>query len=232
MRYPVSHPHQAVVHDGLVISEREKDKHPNYDWHGRHSDTRYRMIGQARLTLTVQGGVALHRTRKAGSKNATTPRNSPFPSYNLLLSMNSSQHGPAGAPAPIRIAAAVIADDAGRVLLVRKRGTAFFMQPGGKLHEGETRQETLARELNEELGCRLVEAEFLGDFSAPAANEARHIVEAALFSAKITGDLRPAAEIEEIAWVEPSRTDLSLAPLTRDHVLPLILSRRSKAAAS
>ena len=118
-------------------------------------------------------------------------------------------------------------------MLVRKRGTAFFMQPGGKRHDGETPHETLARELNEELGCTLLEAEFLGAFSAPAANEPDHIVEAALFSAKITGDIRPAAEIEEIAWVDLSETrGLVLAPLTRDHVLPLILSRRSKAAGS
>jgi 8-oxo-dGTP diphosphatase len=32
----------------------------------------------------------------------------------------------------------------------------------------------------------------------------------------------PAAEIDEIAWVAPTAAiDLALAPLTRDHVLPL-----------
>src|SRR4030095_347489 len=37
----------------------------------------------------------------------------------------------------IRIVAALIRDEAGRVLLVRKRGTAAFMQPGGKRDPGE-----------------------------------------------------------------------------------------------
>ena len=39
---------------------------------------------------------------------------------------------------PIRIVAAVIVDEAGRLLLVRKRGTQAFMQPGGKIAPGET----------------------------------------------------------------------------------------------
>jgi hypothetical protein len=35
----------------------------------------------------------------------------------------------------------------------------------------------------------------------------------------------PAAEIEEIAWFDPTAVpDLPLAPLTRDHILPLCLA--------
>jgi DNA-binding CsgD family transcriptional regulator len=49
-----------------VITEREKDKHPYYDWHNRRIETRFRMVGQTRLAETVQAGVALHRTGKAG----------------------------------------------------------------------------------------------------------------------------------------------------------------------
>jgi len=143
--------------------------------------------------------------------------------------MHSSQHDPLSASNPIRIAAAVIADQDGRTLLVRKRHTRFFMQPGGKLHDGETPPVTLAREVYEELGCTLLQAVFLGIFSAPAANEPLHTVEALLFWAKVTGDIRPGAEIEEIVWVEPSQTgELQLAPLTRDHVLPLIPSLGSR----
>ncbi len=47
----------------------------------------------------------------------------------------------------IRIVAAVIRDDAGRVLLVRKRGTKAFMQPGGKLDAGEDDITALSREI-------------------------------------------------------------------------------------
>ena len=51
----------------------------------------------------------------------------------------------------IRIAAAIILDSDGRVLLVRKRGSAFFMQPGGKHEPGESDLDALRRELREEL---------------------------------------------------------------------------------
>ncbi len=66
VQYLVAHPRQPIVHDGLVISERDKDKHPYYDWHERLIDTRFRMVGQARLMPSMQAGVALHRRRKAG----------------------------------------------------------------------------------------------------------------------------------------------------------------------
>ena len=136
---------------------------------------------------------------------------------------------PTSPPGLIRIAAAVIADQDGRILLVRKHETRFFMQPGGKLHDGETPREALARELDEELGCTLLHAEFMGIFSAPAANEPLHTVEALLFRAQIAGDIQPAGEIAEIVWVRPSETgDLPLAALTRDHVLPLVCSGRSE----
>lgn len=64
--YVVSHPDEAVVHDGLVISERDKDRHVYYDWHCRLSDFRYRMVGQANPAPSTQAGVALHRTRHVG----------------------------------------------------------------------------------------------------------------------------------------------------------------------
>src|SRR4051812_20677867 len=38
VQYLVNHPTQAIVHDGLVITEREKDRNAYYDWHGRYSD--------------------------------------------------------------------------------------------------------------------------------------------------------------------------------------------------
>jgi DNA-binding NarL/FixJ family response regulator len=66
VQYLVNHPQQSIVHDGLVISERDKDRHPYYDWHERRIDTRFRMVGQTRLTPGAQACVALHRTRKAG----------------------------------------------------------------------------------------------------------------------------------------------------------------------
>jgi 8-oxo-dGTP diphosphatase len=124
----------------------------------------------------------------------------------------------------IRIVAALIRDHAGRVLLVRKRGTTAFMQPGGKRDPGEDDMTALAREITEELGCRMVRDSIqpLGEFDAVAANEPGWRVHACLYGIDVTGDIVPNREIAEMIWIDPATPpDIPLAPLTRDHVLPL-----------
>ena len=131
---------------------------------------------------------------------------------------------PENTPPLLRISAALLVRADGQTLLVRKRGTTAFMQPGGKIDSDETAQQALVRELNEELGIS-VDIESLtplGQFTALAANEAGVIVGAALFMVRCDQDVRPAAEIEEAVWIEPhARPDFPVAPLTGDHVLPL-----------
>ena len=123
----------------------------------------------------------------------------------------------------IRIAAAVLLRPDGKILLVRKRGPSAFMQPGGKIAAGETAMSALRRELEEELLLVLPEGatRHLGQFAAPAANEPGATVEAEVYVVQIDTDVAPAAEIEEICWVEPRQPGaIELAPLTRDHILP------------
>ena len=129
---------------------------------------------------------------------------------------------------PIRIVAALIRDEAGRVLLVRKRGTAAFMQPGGKRDPGEDDVTALARELDEELGCRVIPGSVsrLGVFDCQAANEPDRRVNAAVYAVDVEGSVAARAEIDEILWVDPTGPhDIDLAPLTRDHILPLAAAR-------
>jgi 8-oxo-dGTP diphosphatase len=129
----------------------------------------------------------------------------------------------------VDIVAALIRDAAGRVLLVRKRGTTAFMQPGGKRDAGEDDITTLTREIDEELGCGLVSDSIrpLGEFDAISANEPGFRVRAALYEVEVTGEIAPRAEIEAIMWVDPAAlADIALAPLTRDHVLPLASRKR------
>jgi 8-oxo-dGTP diphosphatase len=124
----------------------------------------------------------------------------------------------------IRIAAAVITDASDRLLLVRKRGTSAFMQPGGKIEPREEPLDALVRELREELGLVIdpATASPLGLFCAKAANEPDSTVEASLFALPIGSQATPAAEIEEMIWLDPSLVDdVELAPLTRNVVLGL-----------
>jgi len=127
----------------------------------------------------------------------------------------------------ISVVAAVIRDQDGRVLLVRKRGTAAFMQPGGKRDAGESDIAALSREIVEELGCCVDQksARPLGEFRCASANEPGFALQATVYAVSIEGAIRPQAEIEQVIWVNPrALPDLPLAPLTRDHVLPLAVS--------
>jgi 8-oxo-dGTP pyrophosphatase MutT (NUDIX family) len=124
----------------------------------------------------------------------------------------------------IQIAAALLIGADGRTLLVRKRGTAAFMQPGGKIESGEQPVVALARELEEELGIQIdpAQADYLGSFTASAANEPGFQVHCELFMVRIDDEVVPAAEIEEAVWISAdSHPDLPLAPLTRDSILPI-----------
>ena len=140
----------------------------------------------------------------------------------------SSEKTCAATSKTIRIAAALLIGPDGRTLLVRKRGTQAFMQPGGKIEAHEQPLTALARELEEELALTIdpASAIYVGHFSAPAVNEPGFEVQAQLFLLHIEQAVEPAAEIEEVQWIDPY-TDggLLLAPLTRDVILPFYRTR-------
>jgi len=134
----------------------------------------------------------------------------------------------------IRISAALALSDDGQALLVRKRGTLAFMQPGGKIEPGETSEEALIRELSEELGLAVPSTafEFLGRFQAPAANEPDYIVVADVFLLYVNdASIGATAEIEEIRWISlDDPGDILMALLTEHHILPFYRRREAPVA--
>ena len=81
--------------------------------------------------------------------------------------------------------------------------------------------------LREEIGT-LIDASSLAPlatFLAPAANEAGRDVEGTIFTCEEPINPQPAAEIEEIAWVDPrnpAEADVDLAPLLETKVFPAL----------
>src|SRR5947207_334859 len=135
------------------------------------------------------------------------------PSSDCSVRMRSS---PAMTDNVISVVAALIRDDAGRMLVVRKRGTDAFMQPGGKRDAGEDDLAALDREIGEELGCRMVpgSARALGQFNCVAANEPGWRVQANVYAVNVQGTVVPQAEIAEMLWLDPlAPAPIMLAPL-------------------
>ena len=127
----------------------------------------------------------------------------------------------------IEVVAALLVDARGRALMVRKRGTTAFMQPGGKLEPGEEALDGLLRELREELGLELAAGRFepLGVFEEAAANEPGQRVRATVWRVLLGHDdvHGAAAEIEEARWIDPvDPGDVALAPLSSRALLPLV----------
>ena len=112
-------------------------------------------------------------------------------------------------PRPILLVAAVALIDAdGRVLLAERpagkhlAGTWEF--PGGKLHDGETPEAALMRELAEELGID-VAASCLAPFTfASHAYADFHLLMPLYVCRKWSGLARP-LEGQRLAWVRPPR---------------------------
>jgi len=131
-------------------------------------------------------------------------------------------------PNVLNIATACLFNEAGHILVVRKRGTRLFMLPGGKIEAEETPLQALRRELHEELGLRIEESQLqaLGHFQSRAANEPDHWVEADVFVGLVEGEVQVQAEIEALDWLAPrTQQQEHLAPLLREQVLPALPQR-------
>jgi 8-oxo-dGTP diphosphatase len=127
----------------------------------------------------------------------------------------------------LHIATLSLVNAQAQLLVVRKRATNAWMLPGGKAEKGESATQTVLREVREELQLNIAQEalHYLGHFSAPAANEPDHIVEAENFMAYFDGDVVPCAELEEVRWINPAAPlPETTAPLLRHHQIPALLA--------
>ncbi|SRR6266550_2155148 len=111
-----------------------------------------------------------------------------------------------------------------RLLFTRAKGMDFFIDPGGKIEEGETAKQALIRELKEELSINVDEADLepFGEFVAEAANNKGKTVNMQAFIVKKwEGVIKPAAEIKELRWLASNLpTDIQVGSIFGGKVLP------------
>ncbi|OTG95506.1 NUDIX hydrolase [Acinetobacter sp. ANC 3832] len=120
----------------------------------------------------------------------------------------------------ITVAAAVILNEQNQLLLVRKKNTQFFMQVGGKLESEELPENTMLREIQEEIGGQATIQQFIGRFETLAANEKNHQLVSYVYQVELDQAPKIDAEIAEMKWIDLDDDQTLLAPLTKEIVIP------------
>jgi 8-oxo-dGTP diphosphatase len=107
--------------------------------------------------------------------------------------------------------AAVIRDDAGRVLLICRGDGRGWSVPGGFMEPGEQLADCLVREVREETGLEVEVLRLVGVYSDPAVNQITfpngdqvHLVSATFECRVVGGHLHPDGEESlEVAYFSP-----------------------------
>jgi 8-oxo-dGTP diphosphatase len=97
-----------------------------------------------------------------------------------------------------------------KVLFARSKGKNIFYTSGGKREKNETDQAALIREIKEEISVDLIPEtiRYVKTFTAQAHGKPEGVfVKIACYSADFIGELKPNAEIEELAWLNHKDSD-------------------------
>ena len=122
---------------------------------------------------------------------------------------------------PVQCAGAIVRDDGGRLLLVRRGrppAEGLWSVPGGRIEPGETAAAAAMREVREETGLDVEVGAVL--ITAVIADGAYRVQD---FAARVVGgELRAGDDASEVRWVTDAELDeLELSPGLREELLRL-----------
>lgn len=111
-----------------------------------------------------------------------------------------------------------------KLLFTRAHDMSVFIDPGGKIEEGETPKQALVRELKEELTIDVDESDLepFGEYTAEAANhKGRTVHMQAFIVRKYSGEIKASSEIEELRWLTSNLpSNIKVGSIFGGQVLP------------
>jgi 8-oxo-dGTP pyrophosphatase MutT (NUDIX family) len=117
------------------------------------------------------------------------------------------------APAPNSVvpsASAIVTDEQGRILLIKRRDNTLWALPGGGHDIGETIEQTAVREVKEETGLDVQVTGLTGIYTNPAHvvaftdGEVRQQFSLCFTTTLLGGQLAVDHESTDIAWTDPA----------------------------
>ena len=122
----------------------------------------------------------------------------------------------------------IVADDAGRILLIRRTDNGNWAVPGGAIDLGESMIDAAVRETREESGIDCEITGLVGIFTDPrhvihytSNDEVRQEFSILLTGHAISGQPTPSSETSDVQWIEPAR----LPELPMDRSMRLRLAK-------
>ena len=141
--------------------------------------------------------------------------------------MRTDYYNDPNAPQPNSVvpsASAIVTDEQGRILLIKRRDNTLWALPGGGHDIGETIADTAVREVKEETGLDVEVTGLVGVYTNPQHDgEVRQQFSLSFTTKVLGGTLAIDDESTEIAWTHPDdMTGLDMHPSMRlriDHYL-------------
>jgi 8-oxo-dGTP diphosphatase len=107
---------------------------------------------------------------------------------------------------PVECAGAVVRDDGGRLLLVRRGhdpGRGSWSLPGGRIEPGESAVEAAAREVREETGLEVAINELLTTVDLPGGYRVHDFAATVVGGELVAGD-----DADDVRWCTPDEVSL------------------------
>lgn len=112
-----------------------------------------------------------------------------------------------------------------KMLVVKKGGGDIFISPGGMVEGRETPEQTLRRELKEELNVELIDKTPFGIFTDKATYEEETHLILYTYLVKTKGEFKPQSEIESFVWIgkKYKKEGIKVSSILENFIIPKLI---------